>query len=94
VSFLDARAPHLSSLVWQCRYSDVEVPDTLWRHAVYHDALLAGQLAYAVADVAAALRGKNLACWCRTDAPCHADVLLQVANTSAISLAGRASRRS
>jgi hypothetical protein len=26
------------------------------------------------------LRGKNLACWCRLDAPCHADVLLDWAN--------------
>lgn len=26
------------------------------------------------------LRGKNLACWCREDEPCHADVLLQLAN--------------
>lgn len=26
------------------------------------------------------LRGKNLACWCPLDAPCHADVLLKVAN--------------
>lgn len=26
------------------------------------------------------LRGKNLACWCALDAPCHADVLLQLAN--------------
>ena len=26
------------------------------------------------------LRGKNLACWCKLDAPCHADVLLKVAN--------------
>ncbi len=26
------------------------------------------------------LRGKNLACWCRLDAPCHADVLLKIAN--------------
>lgn len=28
----------------------------------------------------AALRGRNLACWCRLDAPCHADVLLELAN--------------
>jgi len=28
-----------------------------------------------------ALRGKNLACWCPLDAPCHADVLLQIANS-------------
>ncbi len=27
-----------------------------------------------------ALRGKNLACWCKLDQPCHADVLLQLAN--------------
>lgn len=26
------------------------------------------------------LRGLNLACWCRENAPCHADALLQVAN--------------
>jgi hypothetical protein len=26
------------------------------------------------------LRGKNLACWCPLDEPCHADVLLQLAN--------------
>jgi len=26
------------------------------------------------------LRGKNLACWCRIDQPCHADVLLEIAN--------------
>jgi hypothetical protein len=28
----------------------------------------------------AELRGKNLACWCRGDKPCHADVLLELAN--------------
>ena len=27
------------------------------------------------------LRGKNLACWCPLDAPCHADVLLKIANS-------------
>jgi hypothetical protein len=27
------------------------------------------------------LRGKNLACWCPPGAPCHADVLLELANT-------------
>lgn len=26
------------------------------------------------------LRGKNLACWCALDKPCHADVLLELAN--------------
>lgn len=28
----------------------------------------------------APLRGKNLACWCPPGAPCHADVLLELAN--------------
>lgn len=26
------------------------------------------------------LRGKNLACWCPLNRPCHADVLLELAN--------------
>lgn len=26
------------------------------------------------------LRGYNLACWCQIDKPCHADVLLEIAN--------------
>ncbi len=32
------------------------------------------------ARAALALRGKNLACWCAEGAPCHADVLLDLAN--------------
>lgn len=28
----------------------------------------------------AAIRGKNLACFCALDQPCHADVLLEIAN--------------
>ena len=29
------------------------------------------------------LRGKDLACWCRTGACCHADVLIEIANKPA-----------
>lgn len=29
---------------------------------------------------AVALRGRDLACWCPLDQPCHADVLLELAN--------------
>lgn len=29
------------------------------------------------------LRGKDLACWCPLDQPCHADVLLEIANSGA-----------
>lgn len=31
-------------------------------------------------EALAELRGKNLACWCPLDKPCHADVLLELAN--------------
>lgn len=27
------------------------------------------------------LHGKNLACWCKIGTPCHADVLLKIANS-------------
>jgi hypothetical protein len=30
--------------------------------------------------IRAALRGHDLACWCPLDMPCHADVLLELAN--------------
>lgn len=33
-----------------------------------------------VAAIRVELRGKNLACWCKLDKPCHADVLLDLAN--------------
>jgi hypothetical protein len=34
------------------------------------------------------LRGKNLACWCPLDQPCHADVLLELANTPVSGMIG------
>ncbi len=37
---------------------------------------------YFVAMVRRDLAGKNLACWCKPGAPCHADVLLELANQS------------
>ncbi|TIO63051.1 MAG: DUF4326 domain-containing protein [Mesorhizobium sp.] len=32
------------------------------------------------AEIRRELRGKNLACWCKPGEPCHADVLLKIAN--------------
>ncbi len=32
-------------------------------------------------DARTELRGKNLACWCKIGEPCHADVLLKIANS-------------
>ena len=39
-----------------------------------------------LSDVAQ-LRGKDLACWCPLDQPCHADVLLEMANRPAAKIA-------
>jgi hypothetical protein len=33
-----------------------------------------------IEEIRAELAGKNLACWCPLDQPCHADVLLAIAN--------------
>ena len=33
-----------------------------------------------VLDHIEGLRGRNLGCWCRAGHPCHADVLLEIAN--------------
>ena len=35
---------------------------------------------YLVGMTELALKGKNLACWCKLDEPCHADFLLRLAN--------------
>jgi hypothetical protein len=39
-------------------------------------------LGFGIEEVRKELRGKNLACWCPLSEPCHADVLLEVANSS------------
>jgi len=46
----------------------------------YRDDLLAGRLTVTVEGVRRELRGRDLACYCPVDQPCHADVLLAVAN--------------
>jgi hypothetical protein len=38
-------------------------------------------LGFGIEEVRKELRGKNLACWCPLSEPCHADVLLEVANS-------------
>jgi hypothetical protein len=48
--------------------------------AAYRAALVAGRLAVSVDDVRRELAGRDLACWCPPDEPCHADVLLELAN--------------
>jgi hypothetical protein len=45
----------------------------------FTNALVTGRLSVTEAMAAEQLRGRNLACWCKGD-PCHADVLLELAN--------------
>lgn len=37
-----------------------------------------------VAEIREHLAGRDLACWCRLGDPCHADVLLEIANGGAV----------
>jgi hypothetical protein len=43
-------------------------------------ALRENRLPFTASDVRRELRGRDLACWCAPGQPCHADVLLEVAN--------------
>ena len=55
--------------------------------AHYQDALVKGELLACdgtpLVDRLHELAGRDLACWCDLDKPCHADVLLKLANSEA-----------
>ena len=50
--------------------------------AVYHFRMIAVHRMLRDPSWLAPLRGRDLACWCPLDQPCHADVLLELANPS------------
>jgi hypothetical protein len=50
----------------------------------YRGDLLAGRLGFTVDDVRRELAGRDLCCWCAPELACHADVLLEVANSGGI----------
>lgn len=52
---------------------------------MFTDDLRTNRLRISGDDVCRELRGRNLACWCPLDQPCHADVLLDIANNGAAS---------
>ena len=59
---------------------------TAWRNSLYdmsEDRFPAwnGFLVMCTPFIKETLEGKNLACWCPLDKPCHADVLLEIANS-------------
>ncbi len=51
-----------------------------WAVKQYRAALKQRHLGFTIADARTELADKNLACWCPLDGPCHADVLLEIAN--------------
>lgn len=55
-----------------------DLEDAIYGSPGLHRALILAHLA--------GLRGRNVACWCGLDAPCHGDTLLDLANSPARSL--------
>lgn len=49
---------------------------------LFREALVEDRLPFTTADLGE-LAGHDLACWCPLDQPCHADVLLELANGGA-----------
>lgn len=67
---------------WGRPYREIVTPVANRAHAVD---LFRAHIAYEDIDwdpamIRAELAGKDLACWCPLDQPCHADVLLEIAN--------------
>ncbi|PKV80882.1 DUF4326 domain-containing protein [Nocardia fluminea] len=68
--------------VWCPTYcaDDRETAVRLYRHAVLHP--LHGQPRVPTPDeIRTELAGRDLACWCLPAGPCHADFLIEIANT-------------
>lgn len=54
-----------------------------WFNVSYFEAdLRVGHLPFTAEQARAELAGRDLACWCPLDQPCHADVLLEIANAA------------
>lgn len=64
--------PYRSPLEWYSREVEItpHIAVALYRWAFTPDAN----------EIRAQLIGRDLACWCALDQPCHADVLLELAN--------------
>ena len=66
---------------WGNPYTVAECGSRKEAVAMYIHSWLADPMRLPIASqVVAELRGKNLACWCPIDQPCHGDVLLDIAN--------------
>ena len=59
--------------------SDLPIPNRETAKILYEDLVIRYDRVLE-AEIILELRGMNLACWCPLDEPCHADVLLEIAN--------------
>lgn len=71
--------------IWWCglipaNWSDEQAVDAYEAHSQW----LARMGEHPIGAARRELRGKNLACWCSIDKPCHADVLLELANKDSV----------
>lgn len=63
------------------RVGTVSIDDAETATSVFREMLIYGNPEdYPSSEEIKTLRGKDLACWCRLDQPCHADILLELAN--------------
>ena len=53
-----------------------EFAEVIENYQAWMDVLISRELNHDFAE----LRGKNLVCWCPLNRPCHADILLKLAN--------------
>lgn len=71
---------------WQSRFSDADYWDAAKCVELFRFSMCATDRPGIFTDFEITeidlnpLRGKHLACWCPLDQPCHADVLLELAN--------------
>ncbi len=78
----ECRAAGFSGTDWQVAYRCVDA-FRVWlgpRWRINWDGEESEAARTKLLDALPTLRGKNLACWCAPDQPCHADVLLEMAN--------------
>lgn len=72
------QAPSFSAEFMTCLPMNAEAA-VFWYRADL-DPLVSATAAERRLAIRAALRGADLACWCRLDHACHADILLEIAN--------------
>lgn len=68
---------------WMGAYPVLGIEEPLTREDavdLFRAAIVHGHLPCTEDDVRRELAGRDLACWCPLDQPCHADVLLELAN--------------